>query len=255
MSTTVLPAARRHRSRLVRTEATLFRRDPVGLVWGMLAPLIAIVVLGAFPATRDPAKELHGLSYFSAYLPIITVFSMSMLALNGLPPVLGTYRERGVLRRLATTPVSPVALLRVQVLLHFTAGALTSIVLLVVARFGYHVALPQQFFGFVVTYALAAAALLGIGVFVAAVAPSAKVANAVGAMLFFPMMFFAGLWLPRAQMPSALRHISDYTPLGATVQAMQDATQGQFPGALQLGVLAAYAVMFGALAVRMFRWE
>jgi ABC-2 type transport system permease protein len=69
------------------------------------------------------------------------------------------------------------------------------------------------------------------------------------------MMFFAGLWLPIAQMPAALRHISHATPLGAAVQALQDSAQGYWPTTLQLVTLSAYAVAFGLAAAKLFRWE
>ena len=68
-------------------------------------------------------------------------------------------------------------------------------------------------------------------------------------------MFFAGLWLPRALMPGVLQGISDYTALGAAVETIQDSMQGQFPPAVPLLVLAGYAVVFGYLARRFFRWE
>ncbi|MGD0255466.1 MAG: hypothetical protein ABSB99_07935 [Acidimicrobiales bacterium] len=72
---------------------------------------------------------------------------------------------------------------------------------------------------------------------------------------FFPLMFFAGLWVPREEMPSALRDVSNLTPLGASVEAIQRAMQSAFPSATPLRVLVAYAVLFGGLAVRFFRWE
>jgi ABC-2 type transport system permease protein len=68
-------------------------------------------------------------------------------------------------------------------------------------------------------------------------------------------MFFAGLWLPRAMMPSVLADISNYTPLGAAVEAMQDSMLQGFPPVAPLLVLAGYAVAFGFLAKRYFRWE
>ena len=68
-------------------------------------------------------------------------------------------------------------------------------------------------------------------------------------------MFFAGLWLPRAIMPAVLQDISNYTPLGAAVEAIQDSMLQGFPPAAPLLVLAAYAVAFGFLAQRFFRWE
>jgi ABC-2 type transport system permease protein len=96
---------------------------------------------------------------------------------------------------------------------------------------------------------------LAIGLTIAALAPSGRAANAIGTLLFFPMMLFAGLWIPRAAMPANLREISDYMPLGAGVQALQDAIAGVWPHPLQLAVLAAYIVVFGIIASKVFRWQ
>ena len=73
------------------------------------------------------------------------------------------------------------------------------------------------------------AGLFAIGLTIAAVARTATAVNVNGRVTFFPLMFFAGLWLPRALMPGVLLDISNYTPLGATVQAVQDSMQTGFP--------------------------
>jgi ABC-2 type transport system permease protein len=79
--------------------------------------------------------------------------------------------------------------------------------------------------------------------------------NAIGRLALVPLMFFAGLWLPRALMPSILQDISNYSPLGAAVEAIQYSMQTGFPPVRPLLVLAAYAVVFGFAARRFFRWE
>jgi ABC-2 type transport system permease protein len=56
-------------------------------------------------------------------------------------------------------------------------------------------------------------------------------------------------------MTGALHILSGISPLGAAVEAIQDSVQGQFPPAMPLLVLVAYAVVFGFLAQRWFRWE
>jgi ABC-2 type transport system permease protein len=134
-------------------------------------------------------------------------------------------------------------------------SVVTLLLILAVARIAYHVPLPRQAAGFALSAALAVLALLSIGLLYAAVAPTGKAANALGAITFFPLMFFAGLWLPIASMPAVLRHISQATPLGAAVQALQDSWQGQWPHPVQLLTLAAYAVAFAVAAARLFRWE
>jgi ABC-2 type transport system permease protein len=124
-----------------------------------------------------------------------------------------------------------------------------------VARIGYGVAWPRELAGFAVAGLLTTAALMAIGLFIAAVAPTGNVARGIGAIAFYPMMFFAGLWLPIPNMPRVLQHISHATPLGAAVPALQNATLGHWPTSLQLLTLAAYAVAFGLAAARLFRWE
>jgi ABC-2 type transport system permease protein len=124
-----------------------------------------------------------------------------------------------------------------------------------VASAGYGVAAPRQAGGFIVAGLLAAAALMAIGLFITAVAPGSGSARGIGAIMFYLMMFFAGLWLPIQAMPAELQHISHATPLGAAVPALQNAALGHWPASLQLLTLAAYAVAFGLAAWRLFRWE
>ena len=201
-----------------------------------------------------PDKSLGGLSLAAAYVPVLIAFSCATFALQGLPTVLSGYRERGILRRLNATPVGAGRLLAAQLTVNLSVALLaTAGILLVGASFG--VPLPGQPAGFVVAFALTAAAMLGLGLLVASLARNPRVAGAVGTMLFLALMFFAGLWMPQAAMPAGLRTVGDDTPLGAAVAALQHTMAGQWPSAAGLGVLAGYAVAFGLLAWRMFRWE
>ena len=239
---------------LARTEAVLFARSPMAVTWTALLPVVALIALGTIPQIKEPSSALHGISYLDAYLPILMAFSLCMSMVNLLPPTLAQYRETGVLRRLSTTPVSPAALLGAQAGV-FAAISLAVSVLLLAVGTAFGVPVPHQPAGFAVSLLLIAAALLGIGLLIASVTTTGKAANAVSAALFFPLMFFAGLWVPRAQMPEKLRLVSDYSPLGAGVQALQDSVAGHWPPAAALLVLLAWAVVTGSLAIRFFRWE
>jgi|SRR5580698_1602714 ABC-2 type transport system permease protein len=242
--------------RLTLTELTLFGREKSGPLWAVAFPVLLLVIFGAIPAFRKPvSKSLPGVSVLDSYVPILLAFVLAMIALNVLPPVLAGYREKGVLRRLRTTPVGPARVLAAQLIVDTGTAIVTMIVVLLVARIAYGVAFPRQAAGFAIAVILSAIALIGLGLFLAAVAPTGRAANAIGAVLFFPMMFFAGLWLPLAAMPPILRDISHATPLGAAVQAMTDSWQGHWPHPVQLIALAAYALAFTVAATRLFRWE
>jgi ABC-2 type transport system permease protein len=102
---------------------------------------------------------------------------------------------------------------------------------------------------------LAALAMFAVGLLVASLAPSGKSAGAIGTLVFFPIVFFAGLWIPRDSMNDVLRTISDLTPLGAGVQSLQDAAAGHWPHLLPVAVMLGWTVVAGGLAARYFRWE
>lgn len=246
--------ARRRFARLLMSEFRLFRREPLALFWGVLFPLVLLVVIGT-TASSKPDPSLHGLRFIDAYVPVLVVFVLTILALNALPAVLAGYRDSGYLRRLSTTPVGAGRLLGAQFVINAGVSAAAVVTIVVVARLAFDVALPGQLAGFVVAVALGAVAMLALGTLVAALVPNQRVGGLVGSLLSFPMMFFAGLWVPRGEMGPGLRHISDFTPLGAATGAVQDAMQGGWPHPVHLLVLAAYAVIFAALAAKLFRWE
>jgi ABC-2 type transport system permease protein len=74
-------------------------------------------------------------------------------------------------------------------------------------------------------------------------------------LLYFPMLFFAGIYLPLEIMPVGIRTLSSWTPPGAAVQALGDAWAGTVPSGTSLLVLVATATVAGALAAGSFRWE
>lgn len=237
---------------LVRTETRLLLREPIALLWGLAFPMALLAVMGL--ASGEPDASLGGLRLVDVYEPILIAFTCATFALQGLPAVLAGYRERGVLRRFDVTPVGAWRILAAQLCVNLGVALLATAGIIALGAAAFGVALPGQGFGFVLTLTLVAAAMLGLGLLVAALAPNGRVAGAVGTMLFLPMMYFAGLWTPQATMPAVLRQAGDYTPLGAAVEAMQHSMAGQWPPAAALGVLAGYAAGFGLLARRFFRW-
>jgi ABC-2 type transport system permease protein len=242
-------------AKLTGSELKLFLREPLAVFFVLAFPSILVGILGSIPGFREPSAELGGLRVIDLYVTISITLSLAILALQGTPVVLATYRERGVLRRLSTTPVHPAKLLVAQLASNLLAFVVSTALVLAIGRVVFDVPLPRQLGAYAVAFALAAAALFAIGLFVAAIAPSGKAGNAIGTILFFPIMFFAGLYVPREAMPDSLRRIGDLTPLGAGEQALRDAATGLWPQAGQVAVLAAYIVVFGLAAARLFRWE
>jgi ABC-2 type transport system permease protein len=241
-------------AQLVRNEARLAWRQPTSLISGLVLPAMLLVIFSLIPTFRQPQANLGGFSPLGLYVPILIGFSLAVLALFGLPIPLVTYRELGVLRRLSTTPVPPSWLLAAQGVVQLGV-AMAGLAGILVAGAALGTPAPKSPGGFVLAVVLSAAGLFTLGLLIAAVARTSNGASVIGRLVLIPMLFFAGLWWPRELMPTVLRDVSDYIPLGAAVEAIQDSMRGPFPPATPLLVLTGYALLFGFLAKRFFRWE
>jgi ABC-2 type transport system permease protein len=69
------------------------------------------------------------------------------------------------------------------------------------------------------------------------------------------LMFLSGLWVNPAQVGDPLRTIMYYSPSGAAVRAVLDSAFNGGPSYAALLTMAVYAVIFGFVAIRYFRWE
>ncbi len=210
---------------LLRNEIRLTLRQPAIVIWTVIIPVTAIIVMCLIPAARQPLAGFGGLSVVSAYQPTLVVFASSMLALQMMPMVLGNYRELGFLKRLRTTPAHPGNLLAAVLALMFAITALVgSLMVLFPLAFGVG-QVGRQLLSLALLIPVAAA-FLGLGSLLAAVIPNPRVASGVGAAIAALMWFFAGMWFPRAMFPDWLAGIADWTPGGAAATLLTTAASG-----------------------------
>jgi ABC-2 type transport system permease protein len=257
LTKTLLPetAPRAAFGQIVRNEARLAWRLPAGLIFGVGLPMLLLTIFNLIPSFHQTQASLGGLTLFDVYVPILIAMVIAIIALISLPGPLVTYRDQGILRRLATTPVPPSWLLAAQLVVAFCITITSLLILIVVSITAFGLDAPKNPGALVLAIVLSIAALFAIGLCIAAAARSGTAARAIGAAAFYPMLFFSGMWFPRELMPGVLQDISNVTPLGAAVEAIQDSMQGQFPPAEPLLVLAGYALVFALIARRLFRWE
>ena len=243
-------------AQLTKVEGKLFVRDPIALFFGLVFPGLLLLALGLFyPGFDEPAADLDGARYIDVYAPVVLVLGLATLGLVTLPPILGTYRQFGILRRLRTTPVHPARLLTSQLVVHLAVAVVAAAITILVGRFVFDVPFPLSPVWFALSFLLAALSVFAIGLLVGALARTTVAAQAIGMGIYFPMLFFAGVWVPRTVMSDGLLTLSDLTPLGSAVQALEDSWFGTTPSAMNLLVMLAYGIVLGAIAVRAFRWE
>jgi len=240
---------------ILRNEARLVWRQPAGAIAAIGISTLILVVLGVLPVFKQPSSRLDGLTPFQIYIPILISFSIGILALVYLPGPLVSYRELGILRRLSVTPVPASWVLAAQLAVQACLMLIAVLIIFVVsvAFYGQHA--PGNLGGFLLALVLSIAALFAIGLWIAAITRTSGAVRGISAVILYPLLFFSGLYYPMQLMPSVMLDISHFTPLGAVVQATVYPMFGEFPPTSPLLVLAAYALVFGFLARRFFRWE
>jgi ABC-2 type transport system permease protein len=232
-------------SRLTLIELKLVLRDPISLFFVLTLPLGFLLIFG-LTAQGGP---------IDLYLPSMQVtLALGMTGLFTLPTYLAAYREKGILRRMSTTPVHPTFLLIAQLVVNMVLALVALALLIGLSKIVLGIALPQNIVGFLGGFFLGVSAMFSVGLLIAAVASGGRAASALGALLLYPSLFLAGAWLPRSRMPEWLARIGDYTPLGATQQILQTAWIGGTPQVFQLLMMATITMVLSLVATRVFRW-
>lgn len=248
---------------MIKVETKLFLRDPTTLTFGVLFPTTLLLGLGSIPALRESSPDTGGLRAIDIWAPTALVFGMVLIAVQHVPAVIATYRERGILRRLSTTPVHPRNVLVAQMIVAF-ASVLVSAALMVLAAWAVlGIAPPERPLEFLLAFVVGYAAVLAVSMVPAALVRTSGAATQIGTLLFVALMFFGGAFLPRVLMPDLLREVWEFIPPGLqaltaawSVEAGEiTATAGGQPFWLQIAMMAGIAVVASAIAAKLFRWE
>lgn len=253
------PTGRRGLGTLMRTEARLFLRDPGAVFFALAFPTVLLLGMGhLIPGMRESVTDMPGfagLEVIHLWGPVVVATAIATVSLTTLPAYVSSYRENGVFRRLSTTPMRPKGVLAAHVAV--SGGALAVAVAVAVAGgvLTLDLPLPDNPLLVLAAFALATLALFAIGLIVAGLAPKASTASGIGMLLYFPMLFFAGLWLPISQMPDTLATIATLTPLGAASSRHGTSPPNQPAVIASLAALAGWTVVGYPVAAKVFRWS
>lgn len=181
-------------AKITLVETKLFFREPAAWLIALLLPAVVLMILGSIESMRVPQELFGGQRFVDILLPSLLVITLATLGVSTLPMRLITQREKGVLRRLSTTPAQPVTLLVAQLIINFTLAIVEVFLLVAVGNILFDVLLPQNGTGFALSFFLGLASVFTLGLMIAAVAPSSRVGSALAMPLYFVVMFLGGAY-------------------------------------------------------------
>ena len=243
--------------KLTWLEIKIFVREPLGLLGTVGVPVLVFVILGRTVGQRVAAASPRVAGFVGSDLPVFAAILMALSAVLSLVTIVSIYREAGILKRLRATPIRPWTILAAHVLVKLIFTAITLLLMVVAGKRYYPVDLNIPVAGFTAALLLSTLSILSIGFLIASLVPTARFAQPIGTLIFYPMIAVSGLFVPIAALPAPLQQIARLLPLTYAVSLLGGILKGD-SWASHLGDATALAVAFAAftaLSVKVFRWE
>lgn len=243
--------------KLTWIEIKIFLREPLGAIGTIVVPVVVFLVLGKiFGRSRAPAAPNTN-SFVHVGLPVLASLLIAVSAVLSLVTIISIYREGGILKRLRATPLRPYTILTAHVLVKLLLTAATLLLMVLAGKRYYPAGVHAPLFSFTIALLISTCSILSIGFLIASIVPTARFAQPIGAIIFYPMFGFSGLFTPVASFPPLLRMVSRMLPLTYAVSLLQGIWNGEAWSA-HLGDIAALALGFvlcTAISTKVFRWE
>ncbi|MEA2827029.1 MAG: type transport system permease protein [Actinomycetota bacterium] len=212
--------------RLTGAELRLVLREPMVAVALIGFPLATVLILaGVFGQAPDP--DFGGVAPSQHYLAGYVGVVLAAMGLITVPVHMATHRELGVLRRFRSSGLSAGVLVASEILLGAVLGTAAAAVVLAAGAAIYGLRMPVDPVGVVGWYMAGLTCFIAIGVALGSLLPSGRSANALGNLLFVPMLLLGGGGPPRAVMTGAMRRLSDALPLSHLVGGLRQAWLGR----------------------------
>jgi ABC-2 type transport system permease protein len=237
----------------MRAELLLTSRRGENILITVIVPVLLLVFFASLGIVQTGTAR--PVDFLLPGMLALAVIATGMVSLG-----IATAYERyyGVLKRLGASPLPRGGLIAAKAISIVALEILQVALLVGIAVVGYGWRLPAGHPDAVPVAVLALVlgtlAFAGLGLAMAgALRAETTLAGANG--LYLAFLLLSGAVLPLDHLPSILQDLAHVLPAAALTEALRAAlTGGAFPGA-DLVVLAVWAVLILAVAVRTFRWE
>ncbi len=194
--------------------------------------------------------------FIEFFVPGIIAMAIMTSCLSNALNMNAELRQKGILRKLSTTPITRADWLVSSILYQLILSAISTAAILLVSYAVFDVRLHiNAWLPFIVVVEVIAFA--GIGMLLTPFAKEAESASAVANAFLFPMMFLSGTFFPVEMMPAFLQAFAKLLPLYYVNEALRAAMIFvDHAGTLQnTGVTAAFAAVVFAAGTFKTRWD
>lgn len=195
----------------LKVEGKLSLRSPDGIIFGIGMP-VGVLLLIAVVAGSQSAGGADYSFLQSAFASLLTV-GICATAFMGLPLTIADYRDKKILKHFFATPIRPFMILSVQVVIGMLTSFFSAALVTVLAVFGFGYRMEGDPFLFIGAFLLVMLSMYSIGMILASLCKTVKIANVVTTFVYFPMLFLSGATIPFELFPDTVQKVCNVLPL------------------------------------------
>ena len=214
-------------------------------------PAVALDVHLAFPAPRVPTGMQQS-------VPGILVMFILMVLVTGGTERLFVDRKEGLLRRLASSPLTRGEIVLSRIISRAITGMFMAVFALILGATLFHIDWGSRWLLLLLVLAVYTLAAAGMAVLLSTLARSVGQAIGLGVISTILMAALGGCWWPIEIVPRSMQVLALCLPTGWAMQGMHrlmELDRGLTSALPAIATLAGFALAFGVLAAKRFKFE
>ena len=239
----------------LKVEGKLSLRSPDGIIFGIGMP-VGVLLLIAVVAGSQSAGGADYSFLQSAFASLLTV-GICATAFMGLPLTIADYRDKKILKHFFATPIRPFMILSVQGVIGMLTSFFSAALVTVLAVFGFGYRMEGDPFLFIGAFLLVMLSMYSIGMILASLCKTVKIANVVTTFVYFPMLFLSGATIPFELFPDTVQKVCNVLPLTHGIKLLKAVSLNMWSQEIWISValLIVFAVVGCILSVVSFKWD
>lgn len=242
--------------KMFTTELKLSIRGMDMVIFSIIMPVVVLVILGVVFKDKA-ASDNADYSFFEQSFGAVCAIAICAGGVMGLPLVVSDYRSKKILKRYKVTPIRPIMILSVQILIYALYAVTSLVSLLILASLAFDYQMRGSIIVFLGSYLLVMISMFSIGMLVGGLAKNVKTAGLMASILYFPMLVFSGATLPYELMPRPMQIASDFMPLTQGIKLLKASSLGHSVSNVlsPIIILMLLAILCSGISIKYFKWE
>lgn len=241
---------------IFKIEFNLELRCMESVFFGIIFPMAVAGLIGMIYGNKPAFKRANYTMLQASFAGIVAV-GICATGLMGIPVTISDYRNKKILKWFKVTPVSPVQIIFVQMLICFIVAAISALGVFLVCKFAFAYKMAGSSVQFMLAFILVTISVYSIGGIIASLSPNMKITNLLCNLCYFPMLLLSGATVPYEIFPESIQKVSNVLPLTQGIKILKGISLGKPVSNVMFSIvfIIAVAVLCTAVSVKTFRWE